>query len=70
MTPREFHAAWCEGWEACESFYEQSILNQDPDFQRWLTALQAESARLREQQEVDEAMEEAAHQTAAGRPLT
>ena len=68
MTPREFHAAWCEGWEACETFYEQSILNQDPDFQIWLTALQAESARLREQQEINEAAEEAALHNAAGRP--
>lgn len=68
MTPREFHQAWCEGWEACENFYEQAILNGDPDFQLWLTALQAESVRLREQQEINEAAAEAAHHTAAGRP--
>ena len=69
MTPREFHAAWCEGWEACESFYEQSILNGDPDFQLWLDTLQAEGQRLREQAIIDEAAEEAAHHTAAGKPL-
>ncbi len=70
MNPREFHEAWCEGWMACESFYEQSILNGDPGFQLWLAALQAESTRIREQQEIDEAMKEAEYQTAAGRPLT
>ena len=69
MTPREFHAAWCEGWEACESFYEQAILNQDPDFQLWLDTLQAEGQRLREQALIDEAAEEAARRTAAGLPL-
>jgi len=69
MTPREFHEAWCEGWEACESFYEQSILNGDPDFQLWLDTLQAESRRLREQALIDEAAEEAARRTAAGLPL-
>ena len=69
MTAAEFHAAWLEGWEACESFYEQAILNGDPDFQRWLDVLQAESTRIREQQAISEAADEVAAHTAAGKPL-
>ena len=70
MTPDQFHAAWCEGWDACESFYEQAVLNGDPDFERWLDALRAEAQRLRDQKVLDEAAEEAARRIAAGLPLS
>ena len=65
----EYHNGWVAGWDAHESFIIQQILDDDPGFQRWLDRLQAEGQRLREQQIIDEAAEEAARRTEAGLPL-
>jgi regulator of replication initiation timing len=69
MTKEEFHRAWSEGWDACESFFEQAILNQDPDFQKWLDQLELEARKLRERHDLENAAKESAARQAAGLPL-
>jgi hypothetical protein len=65
---QSYNEGWSDGWDACESFFEQSILNGDPGFQEWLDKLELQAKKQRDAQDLEMAERENEARKAAGLP--